>query len=122
MMQWEPFIAALGVIGIVIIIVIVVLLLINAIFLGIALGFVNGKNRDLGTTFVTALLNALIGWIPCIGCILSLYFIKSRHDLGWGGAIAAYILTIIIAIVVIIAILFIAFPAAWGILWGLLPF
>ena len=122
MMQWEPFIAALGVIGLVLVLVFVVFLLINAVFLGIALGFVNGKNRDLGTTFVTSLLNALVSVIPCIGCILALYFIKTRHDLGWGGAIAAYILTFVIAIVVIIAILFLAFPAAWAVLWGLLPF
>jgi hypothetical protein len=105
-----------------IIVALVVLLLVNAIFLGIALGMVNGKNRELGTTFVTALLMAVVGWIPCIGCILSLYFIKSRHELGWGGAIGAYILTIIIAIVVIFAILFIFFAPLIAALFGVFPF
>ena len=122
MMQLEPWIAAIGTIALIIAVVIIVFLAVNAIFLGIALGFVNGRNREFGTTFVTALLNSLIGWIPCLGCILSLYFIKTRHEVGWGGAIAAYILTIIIAIVVIVAIMITFFSAAWAILWGLLGF
>jgi hypothetical protein len=122
MMQWGPFIAALGVIGLVIVLVIVISLIIYAVFLGIALGLVNGKHRDLGTTFVTALFMSLLGWIPCLGCILSLYFIKTRHSVGWGGAFVAYILTFVIAVIVIVAILFLGFPGTWATLWSLLPF
>jgi hypothetical protein len=118
--DFDWLLGALGTILGVVLIVIIVVLLINAIFLGLALGIVGGKNRGIGTTFVTSLLMALIGWIPCLGCILSLYFIKSGHETGWGGAIGAYILTIIIAIVVIFGILFFVFPAGLQILFQLL--
>ncbi|MFX0107478.1 MAG: hypothetical protein ACFE7R_04275 [Candidatus Hodarchaeota archaeon] len=117
-MQLEWLIAAIGLLGTVILIVIVVFLALYGIFLGIALGFVNGKNRDLGSTFITALGIALLGWIPILGCIISWYLIKTRHDVGWGGAIIAWLLVFIIAIVVIIS-LAIVFGLA---LWSLIPF
>ncbi len=91
------------------ILLLVVGIIINAVFLGIALGVVHGENRELSTTFVTALLCGLVGWIPCVGCILDWYFIKTRHELGWGGAIAAWILTFIIEIVAILVIVFVFF-------------
>lgn len=96
-------------IWIIIILVFLVAIVINALFLGLALGFVHGENRELGTTFVTALLCAIVLPIPCLGCILDWYFIKSRHELGWGGAIAAWILTFIIEVIVLFAIVFFAF-------------
>ena len=101
-MQFELLIAALGTI---ILVVIIVFLLVYGLFLGIALGFVNGENRNIGTTFVTALGIALLGWIPILGCIISWYLIKTRHEVGWGGAIVAWLLTFIIAIIVIFVIL-----------------
>ena len=97
-MQLEWIFASLGAI---VILVIVVFLIVYGLFLGIALGFVNGENRELGTTFVTALGIALLGWIPILGCIISWYLIKTRHEVGWGGAIIAWLLTAIIAIIVI---------------------
>ncbi len=103
-MQFELLLAALGTI---IIVVIIVFLLVYGLFLGIALGFVNGENRNIGTTFVTALGIALLGWIPILGCIISWYLIKTRHEVGWGGAIVAWLLTFIIAIIVIFLILFV---------------
>jgi len=103
-MQFELLLAALGTI---ILVVIIVFLLVYGLFLGIALGFVNGENRNIGTTFVTALGIALLGWIPILGCIISWYLIKTRHEVGWGGAIVAWLLTFIIAIIVIILILFV---------------
>ena len=106
-----------------IVVVIVVQLLFQAIFLGIGLGFVNGKNRDLSSTFVTSLLMSLFIWIPCLGCILAWYFIKTRHRVGWVSALIAWVLGAIIAIIVTIAIVMIFFSAAWAaILSGLLPF
>ena len=87
---------------------IVVFLVVYGLFLGIALGFVNGENRDLGTTFVTALGIALLGWIPLLGCIISWYLIKTRHEVGWGGAIVAWLLTAIIAFIVIFVVAMVA--------------
>ena len=102
-MQLEWIFASLGAI---VILVIVVFLIVYGLFLGVALGFVNGENRELGTTFVTALGIALLGWIPILGCIISWYLIKTRHEVGWGGAIIAWLLTAIIAIIVIAVLIF----------------
>jgi len=97
-------------------------ILIQAIFLRIGLGFVNGRNRELGTTFVTALMMTIVLLIPCLGCILAWYFIKSRHDVGWGGALVAWILGAIVQILVLIAILFLFFGGIFAaIMAGLLP-
>lgn len=103
-------------------IIVIVGTIIQAIFLGIGLGFVNGRNRELGTTFVTALMMSLVIWIPCLGCILAWYFIKSRHDVGWGGALVAWILGTIVQILVVMAILFLFFGGMFAaIMAGLLP-
>ena len=102
--------------------IIIVALVIQAIFLGIGLGFVNGDNRELGSTFVTALMMSLVIWIPCLGCILSWYFIKSRHNVGWGGALAAWILGAVIMFIVILAIVLMFFGSMLALLWGFFPF
>jgi len=101
--------------------IIIVALVIQGIFLGIGLGFVNGTNRELSSTFVTALLMSLVIWIPCLGCIISWYFIKSRHGVGWGGALAAWILGGIIMAIVILAIIFLFFGSMLGLLWAFFP-
>ncbi|MBD3157458.1 MAG: hypothetical protein GF309_01595 [Candidatus Lokiarchaeota archaeon] len=98
----------------------VISLVINGIFLGIALGFVDGKNRDLGDTFVTALFMAIVILIPCIGCILQWWVIKSRHEIGWGKAITAWIMTFVIEIVVF-AVVAILFLGGLSVLWSLIP-
>ena len=98
--------------------IIIVMIAVQGIFLGIGLGFVNGENRELGSTFVTALLMGLVGWIPCLGCILSWYFIKSRHNVGWGGALAAWILGAIIMAIVLAAIFFIFFGSIFAAIMG----
>ncbi len=96
--------------------------IIQAIFLGIGLGFVNGRNRNLGTTFVTSLMMQIVLLIPFLGCILAWYFIKSRHDVGWGGALVAWILGIIVLIIVLFAIMFLFFGGLFAaIMAGLLP-
>jgi len=102
--------------------IIVVGIVVQAIFLGIGLGFVNGTNREIGSTFVTALLMGLVSWIPCLGCILSWYFIKSRHGVGWGGALAAWILGGIIMAIVMVVLLFTVFAGLYAsIIGGLIP-
>jgi hypothetical protein len=104
---------------------IILAIVIQAVFLGIGLGFVNGENREIGTTFVTALLMSLVTWIPCLGCILAWYFIKSRHNVGWGGALVAWLLGAIVMIIVMIAIMFIFFGALFAsifAIFGGLPF
>lgn len=121
----QPIFLGLALLDILLIfgLIIIVGIVIQAIFLGIGLGFVNGENRELGTTFVTALLMGLVGWIPCLGCILSWYFIKSRHNVGWGGALVAWILGAIIMIVVIVAIFLLFFGTIFAaLLGGIIPF
>jgi hypothetical protein len=118
-MQFEWILTLITSYAMVLALMVIVTLVIYGLLLGVALGFVGGKHKELGSTFVTALLVALVSWIPCLGCILSLYFIKSRHEIGWGSALIAWILMFIIAIVVIIVILMIAFPAIWLAMWGM---
>jgi len=121
----QPILFGLALMDILLIfgLIIIVGIVIQAIFLGIGLGFVNGENREIGTTFVTALLMGLVGWIPCLGCILSWYFIKSRHNVGWGGALVAWIIGAIIMIVVIVAIFLLFFGAIFAALMGgIIPF
>jgi hypothetical protein len=97
--------------------------IIQAIFLGIGLGFVNGENRNLSSTFVTSLLMALVIWIPCLGCFIAWYFIKSRHNVGWGGALIAWLLGAIIQFLVMLAIIFLFFGALLAAIFaGLVPF
>jgi hypothetical protein len=126
-MEWsiiQPIIFGLAITELLLIafLLIIVQLIIQGFFLGIGLGFVNGSNRDLGSTFVTALLMSLVIWIPCLGCFIAWYFIKSRHDVGWGGALVAWLLGGIIAFLVVIAIVMVAFAGIWAaLLGGLIP-
>ncbi len=106
MQPWWTFGLAIETFLLLVLIVIVVYFLVQAVFLGIGLGFVKGKNRDIGSTFVTTILMTCVIWIPCLGCILAWYFIKSRHNVGWIDALIAWILGAIVALVVIIAIAF----------------
>jgi hypothetical protein len=120
----QPIFLGLALFDIVIIVVLLIFVqfIIQGFFLGIGLGFVNGQNRDLSSTFVTALLMALVSWIPCLGCFIAWYFIKSRHEVGWGGALVAWILGGIISAIVLIAIVLIAFAGIWAaLLGGLIP-
>jgi hypothetical protein len=87
-------------------------IIVNALLLGVVLGWTKGENRELGTTFVTALflgLSMLLYIIPPLGCLAQWYVLKSRHELTWGGAIATWILLIIVVAIVGFLISFI-FP------------
>ena len=83
-------------------------LIVNALLLGVVLGWTKGENREFGDTIVTAIIMAIVGLIPIIGCIIQWYIIKTRHEQTWGGAIATWIVLIIVyyIILAIIAVLF----------------
>jgi formate hydrogenlyase subunit 3/multisubunit Na+/H+ antiporter MnhD subunit len=83
-------------------------LIVNALLLGVVLGWTKGENREFGDTIVTAIIMAIVGLIPIIGCIIQWYIIKTRHEQTWGGAIATWIVLIIVyyIILAIVAILF----------------
>ncbi len=83
----------------------VVGLLVNALLLGVVLGWTKGENREFGDTIVTALINALVGLIPIIGCIIQWYVIKTRHEQTWGGAISTWIVLIIVYFVILAVVM-----------------
>ncbi len=121
------FIPFLGTFGTIVLLMIVISFIITALLLGVALGPVKGRNRDFGSTVVTALLMAvsnLAAFVPVIGpilvCILQWYFIKSRHDVGWGGAIVAWIVLIILQAIVLILIILLL-GGGLGLLFNLIP-
>ncbi|MHA2423244.1 MAG: hypothetical protein ACXAEF_00520 [Candidatus Thorarchaeota archaeon] len=126
-MQFEAIIAILGIVGTIAVIMFIVGFIVYGLLLGVALGPAGGENRELGSTFVTALLMALsnlAGIIPIVGfilaCVLQWYFIKSRHETGWGGAIVAWIIVNILVIIVVIVLLF-AFLGGLAALLGVFP-
>jgi hypothetical protein len=122
--DWIFDIVAIGLAAIILLIFIVFIVsfLIQGIFLGIGLGFVDGQNRNLSSTLVTSLLMALVIWIPCLGCFIAWYFIKSRHEVGWGGALIAWLVGAIISVIVMIALLMFVFTGIWAaIMAGLIP-
>jgi hypothetical protein len=121
-LQFDWIFAVLGAAVLAILLIVVIYFIIAGLLLGVALGFVGGKHRDLSSTFVTALLIAIVSPIPCLNCILGLYFIKSRHSIGWGEAALAWILTFVIAVAIALAILLLAFPAIWLAIIGAIPF
>ncbi len=92
-----------------IIIVIIIMIFLNALFLKIALSIVKAKYKDLASVFITALLCALVSWIPCIGWILSAIIINKRHKTGLLFAIVVLIIVIIIAIIIAIVIFLVFF-------------
>ncbi|MFX0140987.1 MAG: hypothetical protein ACFFDN_45530 [Candidatus Hodarchaeota archaeon] len=75
-----------------IIIFIIVFLLISTISLIIGLSVVKSKFNDFGSVFITALYCALVGWIPCLGCILSVLIVRARHDTGFFAAIVVLLI------------------------------
>ncbi len=107
-----PFdwIFGLDILGWVVLIVLVIVLglIINTILLKIALSLFKADNTDFGDIFVTALIMALIGWIPIIGCILCWVIINSRHDTGFGKAILVWLIAGLIGIIL-------TFLIIWGI-------
>ena len=83
----------------------VIALIVNALLLGVVLGWTKGENREFGDTIITALIMAIVNLIPIIGCIISWYIIKTRHEMTWGGAIATWIVLWIVYIIILAIIL-----------------
>lgn len=92
---------------------IVVELVLATLFLMLAMKIVSGcTNTEFGTVFVTAILMALLGMVPIIGCILQWWLLQNRHTSGdWGKAIVVWLLAGLLPLVVVMVILFVAFPA-----------
>ncbi len=76
-----------------IIIFVLVFLLIITISLIVGLSVVKSKFNDIGSVFITALFCTLVGWIPCLGCILNLLIVKTRHDTGILAAIVVLLIS-----------------------------
>ena len=103
----------------------IIMIIISILILGWALRYVNGTNTEFFSVAITAILMSILtAFIPCLGCIIALYIIKLRHDVGWGGALIAWILAVIVSIVVaiLIFILFFGGFAAFLALFPFLPF
>lgn len=99
----------------------IVMIIISILVLGWALRYVNGTNTEFFSVAITAILMSILtAFIPCLGCIIALYIIKLRHDVGWGGALIAWILAAIVSIVVAI-IIFILFFGGIGAFLALIP-
>jgi len=86
-------------------------LIVNALLLGVVLGWTKGENREFGDTIVTAIIMSIINAIPIVnifGCIIAWYIIKTRHEQTWGGAITTWLVLIIVyfILLIVIAILF----------------
>jgi len=94
-------------------------LVLGALFLMLGLRVVNGQNRGFGAVFVTVLIGVILSLIPCLGCILYWYIIKTRHQTGWGGAIGAWIIAGLIPILIVVAVVVVIFlPTVLLLLFG----
>lgn len=99
----------------------IVMIIINILILGWALRYVGGTNTDFMDAAITAILiSILTAFIPCLGCIISLYILNLRHDLSWGSSFLAWLIATIVSIVVAIVI-FILFFGGFGALLTLIP-
>ena len=87
-----------------IIIFILVFLLIITISLKIGLSAVRSKHNDFSSVFITAFYCALVGWIPCLGCILCWMIINGRHATGFLAAIVVWLIAFLIGILITWAI------------------
>jgi len=92
-----------------IIIFVLVFLLIITISLIIGLSVVKSKYNGFGSVFITALFCALVGWIPCIGCILCWLIIRSRHDTGFLAAIVVWLIAFIMGFLITYLIFIVLF-------------
>lgn len=81
-----------------------IFLIMITICLKIGLAAVHSEHNNFSSVFVTALLCALVGWIPCLGFILCWIFINARHDTGFLAAIIVWLIAFLVGIFIIIAI------------------
>ena len=82
----------LVVIIVLIVVVILIMLGINGILFKLALRLVKAERTDFINVYITSLICALLGWIPCVGCIFCWVVINARHNIGLVKAILVWIL------------------------------
>ena len=100
----------------------IIMIIVNILILGWALRYVGGTNTDFMDAAISAILiSILTAFIPCLGCIISLYILTLRHKIGWGSALIAWIIAALISIVVAILV-FITFFGGLGAFLALFPF
>ncbi|MFW9801940.1 MAG: hypothetical protein ACFFFC_04780 [Candidatus Thorarchaeota archaeon] len=123
-MQFEGFIyALLGVIYTLLfymIIFAIIFIIISVLSLGWALDRVGGQDTGFGSVFITSLVMGLVMIIPCLGCVLALWVIKTRHSVGWMNSLIAWIVAVIVSLVIFIAIAFMFLGGLAG-LFALFP-
>ncbi|MFW9913747.1 MAG: hypothetical protein ACFFEU_14815 [Candidatus Thorarchaeota archaeon] len=99
----------------------IIMIIVNILILGWALRYVGGTNTDFMDAAISAILiSILTAFIPCLGCIISLYLLTLRHEIGWGSAIIAWIIATLISIVVTILVFILFFGGIAGLL-SLIP-
>lgn len=89
--------------------------MIFTIFLKISLSIVKSKETAFKEIFVTAFACVLLGWIPCIGCLLSGAIINARHETGFLAGIIVYILAILIGYIIVFFVAIAIMSFAFGI-------
>ncbi|MHA2313525.1 MAG: hypothetical protein ACXADF_18775 [Candidatus Thorarchaeota archaeon] len=95
----------------------IVMIIINILILGWALRYVGGTNTDFMDAAISAIIiSILTAFIPCLGCILSLYILNLRHDLGWGSSFMAWLIATLVSIAVAIIIFVMFFGGLAGLL------
>ena len=104
---------------IIIIIAIILAIIIYTILLKIALSYVQSSYHEFGYIFITSVLCTLVGFIPCIGCVLQWLIINYRHKTGIGRAIVIWILAIIIGLIIIFLIIAAIVVVVYGVTFGL---
>ena len=99
----------------------IIMIIVNILILGWALRYVGGTNTDFMDAAISAILiSILTAFIPCLGCIISLYILTLRHEIGWGSALIAWIIAALISIVVTVLIFILFFVGIAGLL-NLIP-
>jgi hypothetical protein len=88
-----------------IIVILIISIAISALMLMVGIKVVGGQYESFGQIMVTIILNVLVGWIPCLGCILGWYFVKSRHTPdSWLKALGALIIAAIIPFIIVLVL------------------
>jgi hypothetical protein len=81
----------------------ILMLGLGTLFLIGGLAMMGAEHVGFRSTFVTVLFGSILTLIPCLGCIIYWYIIKSRHDTGWSDAIVAWFLGGLIPLLLVFA-------------------
>ncbi len=105
--QDEGILALIMSLGIGLIIVILLIsIAISALMLMVGIKVVGGSYNSFGQIMGTVVLSVLVGWIPCLGCILGWYFVKSRHTPdSWLKALGALIIAAIVPFIIVLVLI-----------------